>query len=455
MLRQGATLDDERVVDLTTKRASIQETIDEYTEAALTEKQAATKGEHHMKGKSTETLELRERLAVLTNDLSNSDDEELRQAGNLITYGGRGQRGWVAPKTTMTQGGTPRPFENFGQQLLAVRETALQPQHIDPRLKEIQTYQLGLGEAVPSAGGFLVQTDFESDILRRIYETGKLIARPRHIPISGRANSLKINAVDETSRVNGSRLGGVTSAWTAEAATIAKSKPTFRQIELTLHKLASLYYATEEELADTEALEEDVASFVAEELAFKSDDALIRGLGGGEPLGILGHAGTVSVAKEVGQPVNTIVTENLENMFARFWARAPSPIWLVNQNVWPQLFRLEAAVGVGGLPAFLPAGSIAGKPYNTILGQPVMAIEQCESLGTKGDIILADFEGGYVMIDKGGIKAASSIHVEFLTDQEVFRFTLRTDGQPVANAPLTPYKGTETQSSFVTLDDRA
>jgi hypothetical protein len=45
--------------------------------------------------------------------------------------------------------------------------------------------------------------------------------------------------------------------------------------------------------------------------------------------------------------------------------------------------------------------------------------------------------------------------VEFLTDQTVFRFIFRGDGQPKRNAPLTPYKGAGTLSSFVTLATRA
>ena len=402
----------------------------------------------------TETLDLKERARRLSDELAQSDDPALRETGNTMIYG-RGPRHWVSPQTT-TQKAGPQPFERFGEMLSAVVTAARQPNMTDHRLKEMQEYALGLGETIPSEGGFLVQTAFTDDLLSRIHETGKLIALPRHIPISARSNGLKINAVDETSRVDGSRLGGVQAFWTAEAATITKSKPKFRQVEMTLHKLAGLYYATDEELMDTAALEETVGGFFAEEFAFKLDDALIRGSGAGEPLGILGHAGTVEVAAEDGQAAKTIVVENIENMFTRLWARSTeNAVWLINQDVWRQIFALEKAVGTAGVPVFLPAGSIAGKPFNTLLGLPILPIEQCETLGTVGDIILADFSTGYVMIDKGGIDAAVSIHVEFLTDQMVFRFILRTDGQPIANAPLTPYKGTETQSPFITLATRS
>jgi len=42
----------------------------------------------------------------------------------------------------------------------------------------------------------------------------------------------------------------------------------------------------------------------------------------------------------------------------------------------------------------------------------------------------------------------------FLSDEQVFRFVIRVDGQPSLAAPLTPFKGTNTTGPFVTLDAR-
>jgi len=60
----------------------------------------------------------------------------------------------------------------------------------------------------------------------------------------------------------------------------------------------------------------------------------------------------------------------------------------------------------------------------------------------------------YALIEKGGIQAASSIHVAFLTDEQVFRFVYRVDGQSLWNAPLTPFQSANTLSPFVVLDAR-
>ena len=353
-------------------------------------------------------------------------------------------------------GDTPMPFAHFGEQLAAVAKAGQGAQVIDPRLMEIQA-ATGMSEAVGSEGGFLVQTDVASDLLDLAHETAVLVGKTDRRPISANANGIKINAIDETSRADGSRRGGLQAFWTAEAGDLTKSKPKFRQMELSLQKLTGLYYATDEELQDIPALAANVSVWFGDEFGFKLDDAIFRGTGDGMPLGILGHAGTVSVAKESGQDATTIKKENIEKMYARMWARSVAKSeWLINQNCWPQLFALSQVVGVGGVPVFLPPGGIAAAPNGSLMGRPITPIEHCETLGTVGDIMFVDFSQ-YLTIEKGGIEAASSIHVQFLTDETAFRFILRTDGQPKRNAPLTPFKGGSgsTTSSFISLASRA
>lgn len=353
-------------------------------------------------------------------------------------------------------GNLPTPFKAFGDQLAAVAAYAQNPGTKHPGVSGIHQIQAALGasEGIPSDAGWLVQTDFTTELLRLTHETGILAGLTDRKPIGPNANGLKINAVDETSRVDGSRWGGVQGFWTAEAATFTASKPKYRQMELNLQKLTGLYYATDELLMDTVALGAFVADAFAEEFGFKLDDALIRGAGGGMPLGILGHAGTIDIPKVDGQDANTVIAENVEDMWSR--ARASGLMnseWFINQDVWPQLFRLSHVIGTGGVPMFMLPGGMVNSPFGALMGRPVTPIEQCETVGTSGDIILANWKE-YLMIEKGGIEAASSIHVQFLTDETTFRFILRADGQPKRNAALTPYKGTNTQSAFLTLADR-
>lgn len=344
-------------------------------------------------------------------------------------------------------------FKSFGEFLQAVRNAADPAQRIDQRLIETRA-ATGLSEGVPSDGGFLVQQDFVAELLKKTHEVGQLYAKTRKIPISTNANGMKINAIKETSRADGSRWGGVRAYWLAEAGTKTASKPEFRQLELNLRKLIGLCYATDELLQDAAALGTVITEAFAMEFAFKIDDAIINGTGAGQPLGLMTGGGLVTVAKETGQLAATIVFENVVKMWARLWARSQlSAAWYINQDILPQLFNMGITVGTAGAPVYMPPGGLSGSPYSTLFGRPVIPVEYCQTLGTKGDILLADL-GEYITIDKGGIKADTSIHVQFVYDESIFRFVYRIDGQPIWNAALTPYKGTNTVSPYITLAAR-
>jgi HK97 family phage major capsid protein len=164
----------------------------------------------------------------------------------------------------------------------------------------------------------------------------------------------------------------------------------------------------------------------------------------------------VEVSKESGQAGSTVVTENIVKMHARLHRSSnPKAVWLINQDIEPQLHTLNQAVGTGGQLVYLPPGGLSDKPFGTLYGKRIVTTEWNATLGTAGDIILADLKQ-YLAVTRGAVKGASSMHVAFTTDEQAFRFTFRIDGQPWWNSALTPFKGTgNTQSPFITLAARA
>lgn len=351
----------------------------------------------------------------------------------------------------------PDKFKTFGEQLQAIAKAGMNKGgDRDPRL--IWGAAQGANEAVPSEGGFLVQKDFSETLLDMMHETGDIMGRTRRIPISANSNGIKLPAIDETSRVDGSRWGGVQAYWANEADTVSSSKPKFREMEMSLKKLFGLGYATDELLADAMALESILTQAFTEELTFKTEDAIINGTGSGQPLGILNSGAVVEVAKESGQVASTIVTANIVKMFARLPRRsARNAVWLINQDTWPQLWQLTLGSGTAVTLLYAPPGQgtpAQNAPFGTLMGRPVLPVEYCATLGTAGDIILCDLSQ-YLMIDKGGVEQASSMHVRFINDEMTFRFIFRVDGQPAWNQPVTPFKGSNTQSPFISLAARS
>jgi len=347
------------------------------------------------------------------------------------------------------------PFVNMGAQLEAVKQATLtQGRQLAPRLKALNIKQLGANELVGSEGGFLLEPSFVAGLLTPLHDSGPFSSRAAKLSIGPNANGVTVRAVDETNRATGSRWGGIQGYRLAEAGTKLATQPTFRLIELRLKKFAVLVYATEELLQDTTALGGIISQGCAEELDFMINDDILNGLGAGGPLGILASPALVTVNKEGGQLADTVVTTKIFKMWARMHPRSKSnAVWFINTDVTPQLYGLNLTVGTGGMPMYMAPGALPNAPSGALLGRPVVETEFSPTLGDAGDVLLADMSQ-YVLIDKD-VQAASSIHVQFITDQVAYRFVYRCDGQPKIAAPLTPYKGTSnTLSPFVALGAR-
>ena len=373
-----------------------------------------------------------------------------------------GQAAVAAGSAGRTDDG-PR-FASLGEQLQAVAHAAqghIPQSEWDPRLQSLyrpgKGYQAASGsnEGTPAEGGFLVQSDIGEPIVETLFSGGELSSRVRRYSISSNANGMSIPAVDETSRANGSRWGGVQGYWADEAATVTASKPTYREMELKLNKLFGLGYATDEMLQDSNILTQHFSRAFREELTFKVEDGIYNGTGTGKLLGLMNSSALVTIAKESGQAAQTIMTENVLKMWARLPMRSRrTAVWLCNQDIEPQLYPLTLGTGTAVTLLYTPPGVNGNNsPFGLLLGRPVIPVEYAATLGTAGDLVLADLDQ-YLTIDKGAVREDWSMHVRFLYDEQTFRILYRVDGQPMWKSPITPYKGAAAQSPFIALGAR-
>lgn len=351
------------------------------------------------------------------------------------------------------------PFKSKGDFFLAVKAaadgnlTAEQSNRLQANTKAA-IKSTGLNEAVASEGGFLVAPEVASGILMRAYEVGSVLSRVDKAIVGPNTNAMTYNGLQETSRANGSRFGGVTSYWGIEGGTLTGSKPTFQQVNLKANKVHALVYATDEVIADVVALEDLINKVAPLELSFRTEDAFFNGTGVGMPLGVLAAPALVTVAAEGGQTADTINAANVTKMWGRMWSRSKlNSVWFVNQDATPQLFLLNSIATGAGQPLFVAPGGLPNAPMGTLFGRPIVEVEYCQTVGDVGDIVLADMSQ-YKVIDKGNIQQAASMHVAFLTDEMAYRFTYRVDGKPVWNSALTPKNGSNTVSPFIALAAR-
>ena len=344
-------------------------------------------------------------------------------------------------------------FNNLGEQIQAIVKSTGAGATIDGRLLAVMNAAAGANESNPSEGGFLVQTDFAKEILKNVWDDSVLTSRCQRIPIGEGMDSIKINGFSETSRIDGSRMGGVMHYWVEEAGALTASQPTFRQIVLDPKKIAVLYYSTKELLRDATAASSILTTAFSGELDYGIENSLFEGDGSGKPRGYMESPALIEQAAASGQAADTVIHENISSMWARLLASSRgTAIWLVNQEVEPFLADMVMSIGTGGQ---LSPYAMEYMMKGTIKGRPVIASEHAKKVGDAGDISLVDMNQ-YLLASKGGIETASSIHVQFLTDQTAFRILYAVDGQTARAKAITPKNATSgrTLGSFVTLAAR-
>ena len=310
----------------------------------------------------------------------------------------------------------------------------------------------GMAEAINADGGFLIPPEFSTALLTAMADAGQLAPKCMNFPVN---NNLALPFVNLTTQAT-SWTGGVTIYKPAEGVAKTASLPQFGKCELNLHKMTGVVYATDELLSDSAiALQTFLTTMISTEFALTKDEDVVNGSGAGEALGIMNAPALVSVSKETDQPADTICTENVLKMWSRLYNPSRSKaVWLISQDAMSQIGALSLAVGTGGAPVFL--ANIASGLQPTLLGRPIIWSPHNQTVGDKGDIILADFSQ-YVTITKAGqgMQTATSIHLKFLEDETIFRFVIRFDGQPWWASAITPKHGSSTVSPFVTLNERA
>lgn len=340
-----------------------------------------------------------------------------------------------------------KPFSSFVDFMRATKRAV--DGVVDPRLHAQRGVATGMGIGNDADGGFMVPEQFAQGIVTRAFEGGRILSRIRPIPVSG--NQYHITAIDETSRATGSRMGGVRAYRIGENDSATASKPKTRRVTLDVtKKLAVLMYASEEQLEDAPATDTLLTQAASEEITFSLEREIIEGIGGAECEGILNSGALVTQPAEGGQTADTVNAQNVIKMNARLWSRShPNAVWLINQSVLAQLPLMT----LSNQPVYLPPAGLSTQGFGTLFGKPIEVVEYASAIGDVGDIMLVDLSQ-YLLADKARAAMARSIHVRFVQGEEAFRLIYRVDGKPLWNAALTPFKGSDTVSPFVTLAAR-
>lgn len=320
----------------------------------------------------------------------------------------------------------------------------------DPRLRASEAR--AMSEGIPADGGFLVPDEFSSEFINMALEQSVMLSRSTVWPL--KSGTIKAPGWDGSNHAT-SLFGGLTGTWLSEAGTATPQTPKTRMIELSAKKLGIYVDVSSEWLSDAVLGEQRLREAMSAAVTFYLDDAFINGTGAGQPLGLLNSPCLVTVAKETGQAADSIVYENIVNMWSRMLpACQVKALWIAHPDTVPSFFTMGITLGMGGAPVFLPAGGASGSPYSTLFGRPIVFSEKCQTVGTEGDIVLTD-PTMYAAGLRGDVRLESTNARQWYTDQVSFRCIVRADGESMLDTAVTPKNGTATLSSVVTLADRA
>jgi len=305
------------------------------------------------------------------------------------------------------------------------------------------TYNSGQGSA---GEGFLVPPDYAKSIWSIAFTDLDLVGMAKPEPTSSNA---VLRPKDESTPWG---AVGVQAYWRNEAATMTASKYAVTAELMTLHELYAFTAATNEILSDAPMLENRLTYQAGRAISWVSSEAIMWGNGVGKPMGFMNANSLITVAKDTGQATKTITVSNLGNMLARMLAYGGKPFWIANRDTIPALMQCQ----LGTYAAFLPINQpLMGSPFEyTLLGFPILFSEHAQTLGTPGDIVLANMDGYYSAIKTGGESYATSMHLYFDVNETAFRWTMRLAGVPTLSAPIQPAKGSTAKSHFIALAAR-
>ena len=339
-----------------------------------------------------------------------------------------------APQTDLDRTGG---FESLGDFLCSILTN-----RADPRLAAWQQRVMSMG--VGAAGGFLVPQQFAT-MLQAIEPTDAIV-RPRAtvIPAGVPPDSAITMPVLNQAGAAGVHAG-VTVTWIGEGVTKPVTEPAFLELTLTPHEVAAHVLLTDKLIRNAPSASVIVEKLLRGAILDAEDTAFIAGTGVGQPLGFLGHASSINVARF---GAGAIAYVDVVNMYSQILRGGGPLVWIGNPTVLPQLQAMASALG----QLIWQPNAREGEPSN-LLGIPFLISERQPVLGANGDLMLVNLSY-YIIKDGSPLTIADDAGLSgnnFLYNKTAIKAYWNVDGQPWLTTPLLLEDGVTMASPFVVL----
>lgn len=323
-------------------------------------------------------------------------------------------KGKFAPEKTWTSE-YGRKFGNMRNFLLAAKN--------NPAIIEGQ--KAVLSEGTNNIGGYLVPTEFSSEVIRLMTDASPIMQIANILPMSAWKRQIP------------KQLTNLQVGWVAESGTKTVSNPTFGQIEQTAKVLATVIKCTDELIRDSAInLTQFLSEIVAEAMALEIERVALLGNGSTDPFyGILNTSG-VNV---VSMGSSTVTFDDIANLiFSLNETQAKDGVIAISRAGLAKLMQLKDLNGqyIWCPPSASSPATIWNTPY-VVCSQIPTAATSASTL-TGGDKTFAFFgrfnknllisprEEMTVKVSQDASSwntSDSSLESAFMTDQTWLRFT--------------------------------
>lgn len=363
--------------------------------------------------------------------------KRLEQVMNVLESTPAAKAGYV----TADGGKADSNIKSFGDWLLAVKRGDV------TRLTEVYRSTKDLGEGTGAGGGFLVPTEYATNLLQVANMQNAVYSRVQKVPVNVESGTYP--ALDQyvtPSAGSGQTAGaaGVTAAFTQAGQTFTETEPKFTMLQWRVTKVGGMTEVENELIEDSPfAIEALLRGLFAVAIAAKNERNILRGTGVGEPLGILNAPAAIGISDST---TDTFKWADVAAMYARFKGVGGQPTWIIHPSVWPQIMVMANGTDT------VWQGNIQQGPNNVLNGYPIIVSEHLPQLGNTGAVVLADLSG-YLMFERAGLSIAYSSEVGFTRDVGTWRFRQRNDGKPwlLSTIKLADPQGSYTVSPFLYL----
>ncbi len=335
-------------------------------------------------------------------------------------------------------------FQDEGEFFMAVKKAAAGAQ--DPRLVVVAS-----GDNMINNGeyGFEIPVAIRNQVIN-VFEqdTGDLLSMVDSEPTSAQAISIPKN-VDTPWNSQ-----GLVAHWERGGEDIPKSKLDATNSKLVETNPLSIRVSVADDLlADAPRLGNRLLAKAPELLKWTINEALRNGDGVGKMRGYRKSGAMITVAKESGQGAGSLTAANIFAMLRHLSPDARKrAVWLINPDLEEELAMLK---GPDGSLIFSSRDQAMTKGTDGILkGRPVIWDEHAEEIGSAGDVQLIVPEGYYFCYRTGGPQFAQSMHVDFDSAAQAFRWRWRVGGDTFLDKPYAPAKSANQRTHFVQLGAR-